>query len=110
MRCTVSRSSHLPYKLVDGQFYTVRHPDFISVPTLPRGRNLVIHDNEGMHLIDLNLVVEVQVPDAAASSPQRDSCALEVAELADALGACPRIPVRNPQVLVIKQLASFEPN
>jgi hypothetical protein len=60
-------------KLVDGQSYTVRHPDFISVPTLPRGRNLVIHDNEGMHLIDLNLVVEVQVPDAAASSPQRDS-------------------------------------
>ena len=33
-------------------------------------RNLVIHDNEGMHLIDLNLVVEVQVPDAAASSPR----------------------------------------
>ena len=26
------------------------------------------------------------------------------------LGACPRIRVRNPQVLVIKQLASFEPN
>ena len=25
----------------------------------------MIHDNEGMHLIDLNLVVEVQVPDAA---------------------------------------------
>ena len=26
------------------------------------------------------------------------------------LGACPRIRVRNPQVFVIKQLASFEPN
>jgi len=26
------------------------------------------------------------------------------------LGACPRIRVRNPQVLVTKQLASFEPN
>jgi len=26
------------------------------------------------------------------------------------LGACPRIRVRNPQVLVIKQLAGFEPN
>jgi hypothetical protein len=27
-----------------------------------------------------------------------------------ALGACPRIRVRNPQVLAIKQLARFEPN
>ena len=26
------------------------------------------------------------------------------------LGACPRIRVRNPQVLATKQLASFEPN
>ena len=35
--------------------------------------------------------------------------ALTPAEKAE-LGACPRIRVRNPQVLVIKQLASFEPN
>jgi hypothetical protein len=59
-------------KLVDGESHMVRHPDFISVPTLPHGRNLVIHDDEGMHMIDSNLVVEVQVPDAAAPSPQRD--------------------------------------
>ena len=26
-------------KLVDGQSYTVKHPDFISVPTLPRSRS-----------------------------------------------------------------------
>ena len=32
------------------------------------------------------------------------------AEIKRKLGACPRIRVRNPQVLVIKQLASFEPN
>ena len=30
--------------------------------------------------------------------------------LASELGGCPRIRVRNPQVLASKQLASFEPN
>ena len=30
--------------------------------------------------------------------------------LVNVLGACPRIRVRNPQVLVNTQLASFEPN
>jgi hypothetical protein len=55
-------------KLVDGQSYVVKHPDFTSVPTLPRGRDLVIHDEKGMHLIDLNLIVEVQIPEAAGTS------------------------------------------
>jgi hypothetical protein len=52
-------------KLVDGRSFVVKHPDFIAVPELPRGRNLVIHDKEGMHLIDLGLVVEVHVPEVA---------------------------------------------
>jgi hypothetical protein len=55
-------------KLVDGQSYVVKHPDFIAVPTLPRGRDVVIHDEKGMHLIDLNLIVEVQIPAAAGTS------------------------------------------
>ena len=59
-------------KLVDGQSYTVKHPDFIAVPELPRGRDLVIHDKQGMHLIDLNLVVEVTVPVAAETSQPTD--------------------------------------
>ena len=54
-------------KLVDGQSYTVKHPDFISVPTSPRGRDLVIHDDKGTHRIDLNLVVEVHVPEASGA-------------------------------------------
>jgi hypothetical protein len=50
-------------KLTDGQKYVVRHPDFISVPALPRGRDLVIHDDKGTHRIDLLHVVEVEEPD-----------------------------------------------
>jgi hypothetical protein len=55
-------------KLVDGRSYVVKHPDFIAVPELPRGRNLVIHDKEGMHLIDLNLIVEVHIPEAVGKT------------------------------------------
>ena len=54
-------------KLVDGQSYTVKHPDFISVPTFTRGRDVVIHDDKGAHLIDLNLIVEVHIPEAPAT-------------------------------------------
>ncbi len=50
----------------------MKHPDFISVRVLPRGRNLVIHDNDGMHLIDLNLVVEVNVPGIAEPTHAQD--------------------------------------
>ena len=52
-------------KLVDGQSYIVKHPDFIAVPTTPRGRDVVVHDEKGMHLIDLNLIVEVHIPQVA---------------------------------------------
>jgi hypothetical protein len=58
-------------RLADGRSYSVRHPDFISVPELPRGRNLVVHDREGMHPIDILLVVEVQVPQPA--EPPQDN-------------------------------------
>jgi hypothetical protein len=60
-------------KLVDGECYTVKHPDFISVPTLPRGRDLVIHDEKGMHLIDLNLIEEIHIPEATGSSRNKAS-------------------------------------
>ena len=36
--------------------------------------------------------------------------AIALTELIIVLGVCPRIRVRNPQVLASKQLASFEPN
>jgi hypothetical protein len=52
-------------KLVDGQSYTVKHPDFIAVPTTARGRDVVVHDEKGIHLLDRNLIVEVYIPQVA---------------------------------------------
>ncbi|MFI5458856.1 MAG: hypothetical protein ACHRXM_25795 [Isosphaerales bacterium] len=46
--------------LVDGRSYLVKHPDFIALPAPPRGRDLTVHDEDGPHWIDLNLVVELQ--------------------------------------------------
>jgi hypothetical protein len=55
-------------KLTDGQKYFVKHPDFISVPSTPRGCDLVIHDDKGTHRIDLLHVVELDEPDPGATS------------------------------------------
>jgi hypothetical protein len=49
-------------RLVDGRSFTIDHPDFISVPRNPHGRDLVIHD-ERANLIDLLLVVSVDLAD-----------------------------------------------
>jgi hypothetical protein len=59
-------------KLTDGQRYFVKHPDFISVPSTPRGRDLVIHDEKGTHRIDLLHVVEVEEPDSDETSPAEE--------------------------------------
>jgi hypothetical protein len=53
--------------LVDGRTYTVKHPDFIAVPSSPRGREFVIYDDQGSHYLDLGLIVEVHQPDADAA-------------------------------------------
>jgi hypothetical protein len=52
-------------RLVDGRWFTIDHPDFISVPKNPRGRDLVIHDAR-TNLIDLALVVSVDFEDPAS--------------------------------------------
>ncbi len=54
--------------LVDGRSYVVKHPNFISVSSQPRGRDLTVHDDHGPHSIDLGLVVEIHSQPAAASS------------------------------------------
>ena len=51
--------------LVDGRYFVVRHPDFVAVPMSPRGRDLTVYDGDGSHLIDMSLILEVHVPDAA---------------------------------------------
>jgi hypothetical protein len=51
-------------QLAGGRSYLVRYPDFISVDEA--GRDMVIHDAEGIHLIEMPLVVEIIIPPAAA--------------------------------------------
>ncbi len=57
--------------LVDGRSYLVRHADFVAIPMSPRGRDLTVYDADGSHMIEMSLIVEMQVPDAA-QSPQSD--------------------------------------
>lgn len=63
-------------KLVDGTTYTIRHPDWISVPPVKRPRDITIYEvgdngNEDytVRWININLVLEVSVPGPAAASP-----------------------------------------
>ena len=44
-------------KLADGRQLEVRHPENISCST--NGLEMVIHDDDGMHLIEQTLVVEL---------------------------------------------------
>jgi hypothetical protein len=66
VRDAMHRQPFVPFTvhLVDGRSYQVKHPDFIAIPESPRGRNLTIHD-KGLHLIDMILVQEIFVPEAA---------------------------------------------
>jgi hypothetical protein len=57
-------------RLVDGRSFLIKHPDFISVPETPRGRNLVIHDR-GTHNIDILHVTELEEPEAAEARESR---------------------------------------
>jgi len=48
--------------LTDGKSYHIRHPDFISVPDTPRGRDLMIHDRGSTHRIDILHVTRLEEP------------------------------------------------
>jgi hypothetical protein len=55
-------------RLSDGRHFIISHPDFVSVSPLPQSRDLVIHDEQGMHRIDLIHVVEVSESDPGLAS------------------------------------------
>src|SRR5207237_6160093 len=46
-------------RLADGRAFFVKHPELISVG--PNGREVVIHADEGMSLIEGGLVAEVRI-------------------------------------------------
>ena len=54
-------------RLTDGRSYHVKHPDCISVPENPRGRDLMIHDR-GTHRVDILHVVEIEEPEEPKST------------------------------------------
>jgi hypothetical protein len=63
-------------KLVDGMTYTIRHPDWISVPPVKRPRDITIYEvgddgieDYAVRWININLVLEVSIPGSATASP-----------------------------------------
>ncbi len=68
-------------KLVDANAYTIRHPDFVSIPPVQRPREILVYTlgdygpgSYRTHKIDLSLVCEITIPSATvgptAASPQ----------------------------------------
>ena len=56
--------------LNDGRSYLIKQPDFISYS--PNNREMTVHDEQGMHYIDMCNVSEVLVPQSpAGASPNR---------------------------------------
>ncbi len=58
-------------RLVDGRSYHVPHPDFAMLS--PAGRELLfIGDDEGIHQIDVLMVVEIETPSSHAGQSKPD--------------------------------------
>jgi hypothetical protein len=62
--------------LVDGTTYTIRHPNWISVPPVERPRDITIYEvgdkakeDYTVRWININLVLEVSIPGPATVSP-----------------------------------------
>jgi hypothetical protein len=53
-------------RLADGRSFEVRHPELISCSL--NGREMVIHDEAGMHLLEMLLVAEMTRTSAAPTS------------------------------------------
>jgi hypothetical protein len=52
--------------LNDGRSYLVKHPDFISYS--PNNREMTVHDEQGVHYIDMRNVSEIHVPRSPADA------------------------------------------
>jgi glutathione S-transferase len=52
-------------RLADGRSFEVSHPDFIAYA--PNGREPTIHDDEGVHLLEMGLAAEIHLPQTATA-------------------------------------------
>jgi hypothetical protein len=63
-------------KLADGTTYKVKHPDYISVPPVPRPREVIFYapgedEDYHSHWIQIGLILEMIVPSEAEAPRQR---------------------------------------
>jgi len=56
--------------LTDGKSYPIKHPDFISVSDLPRGRNVTVYSQGVAHLINILHVVRLEEPEEPDDTDQ----------------------------------------
>ncbi len=55
--------------LTDGRSYLIKHPDFISYS--PNNREMTVHEELGVHFIDMRNVSEVHVPQSPTGASPR---------------------------------------
>jgi hypothetical protein len=58
-------------KLADGRSFEVRHPE--NIACAPNGREATIYDDDGMHLIEMFLVVQITPAERPASARRKGS-------------------------------------
>ena len=56
-------------ELVGGKSYSVPHPEVMLVPPIPRPRHVMLWEREHTHWIDVNLILDVIVPNQEAELP-----------------------------------------
>jgi hypothetical protein len=58
-------------RLADGRSYQVNHPEFVAVS--PNGRELLfVADDQGIHQIEMLLVLEIETPGQPTASAEGD--------------------------------------
>jgi hypothetical protein len=55
-------------KLASDRTFVVKHPDYASYGPSPRGHEMTVHDDEGVHLVDM-VLVEVLEPATLPAQP-----------------------------------------
>jgi hypothetical protein len=52
-------------RMADGRGFEVRQPDFIA--RSPSGRSVTVYDDAGIHVLDVRLVAELQLPEQSST-------------------------------------------
>lgn len=71
VRALTTAQPFRPYRvrLADGRQFEVRHPESISCS--PNGREMVVHDDEGLHLVEQLLEIELAPIEWPASARRK---------------------------------------